>query len=164
MTHTLLAACGACAIAGLTAVAQTAAPPAAAPSTQSASSRETSLTLIGCLKYWDGATNATRGATSTPVRRPAGPSAKYMLSNVESRSQGGGVPGTSYALTGDSKVNLAGHVNHKVQVSGTIAADNYGNPATGTSSPARAKPSEARDTSLPTLKVTAVTMLESTCS
>jgi hypothetical protein len=87
-----------------------------------------------------------------------------MLSNVESRNQGGGVPATSYALTGDSKVNLAGHVNHKVKVSGTIAADNYGNPAPGTSSPARAKPADARDTSLPTLKVTTVTMLESTCS
>ncbi len=164
MTHTLLAACGACAIAGLTAMTQTPASPAPLASTQSASSSDTSLTLIGCLKYWDGATDATRGATSTPARRPAGPSAKYMLSNVESRNQGGGVPGTSYALTGDSKVNLAGHVNHKVQVSGTIAADHYGNPAPGTSSPGRARPSEARDTPLPTLKVTTVTMLESTCS
>ena len=155
MTHALMAAC---AIAGLTAIAQTPASP------QSAASTETSLTLVGCLKHWDGATDATKGASSTPVRRPEGPSAKYMLSNVESRSQGGGVPATSYALTGDSKVNLAGHVNHKVKVSGTIAADNYGNPASGTSSPARTKPADARDTSRPTLKVITVTMLESTCS
>jgi hypothetical protein len=129
MTRTLMAACGACAIAGLTAMAQTPASPPPTPSTQSASRTETSLTLIGCLQYWDGATDATRGASSTPARRPAGPGAKYMLSNVESRSQGGGLPATSYALTGDAKVNLAGHVNHKVQVSGTMAADDYGNPA-----------------------------------
>jgi hypothetical protein len=45
-----------------------------------------------------------------------------------------------------------------------MAADDYGNPAPGTSSPARTKASEARDTSLPSLKVTAVTMLESKCS
>ena len=93
MTHALMAAC---AIAGLTAIAQT---PASPPS---AASTEISLTLVGCLKYWDGATDATRGASSTPARRPEGPSAKYMLSNVESRNQGGGVPATSYALTGDS--------------------------------------------------------------
>ena len=161
MTHTLMTACGAWAIAGLTAMAQTSASPPPAPSTQSAASRETSLTVVGCLKYWDGA--ALRGASSTPARRPEGPSAKYMLSNVESRSQGGGVPATSYALTGDSKVNLAGHVNHKVQVSGTIAADRDGNPAPANSSAAQPKPSEARD-SLPTLKVTTVTMLESTCT
>ena len=164
MTHTLIAACGVCAMAGLTAMAQTPASPPSTPSTQSTVRSETSLTLVGCLKYWDGATDALRGPTSTPTRRPAGPSAKYMLSNVESRNQGGGVPATSYALTGDSKVNLAGHVNHKVQVSGTIAADKDGNPAPGTSSPPNIRPSEARDTSLPTLKVTTVTMLESTCT
>jgi hypothetical protein len=160
MTRTLMAACGVCAIAGLTAMAQTPASPPPAPYTQPAANSETSLTLVGCLKYWDGATDALRGATGAPARRPAGPSAKYMLSNVESRNQGGGVPAASYALTGDSKVNLAGHVNHKVQVSGTIAADKDGNPASGITSPAP----KASDTSLPTLKVTTVTMLESTCT
>ena len=158
MTHTLIAACAASALAGLTAFGQTPAsrPPAGGP--------ETTLSVVGCLRYWDGATDATKGATSTPARRPAGPSAKYMLSNIESRSQGGGVPGTSYALTGDSQINLAGHVNHKVQLSGTIAADRYGNPTSGSSAVDRPASSEASPAAMPTLKVTALTMLESTCS
>jgi hypothetical protein len=87
-----------------------------------------------------------------------------MVSNIESRSQGGGVPGTSYALTGDSQVNLAGHVNHKVQLSGTIAADRYGNPTSGSSASDRTASSEASPAAMPMLKVTALTMLESTCS
>lgn len=114
---------------------------------------ETSLTLIGCLKYWDGDTDATMGASSTPSRRPAGPASRYMLSNVESRNQSGGVPAASYALAGDSAVNLAGHVNHKVQVSGTIASDGYGHPSEAPASPA----------SLPTLRVTSLKMISTPC-
>jgi hypothetical protein len=145
MTKTFVATFGACVITGLVASAQ---PPSSkpTPSPQSAAGAETPLTLVGCLNYWDGSTDKKA--------RPTGPSAKYMLSNIESRSQSGGVPTASYALTGDSAVNLAGHVNHKVQVDGTVAADQYGNPTQGT---------DASGTSLPTLKVTSVKMLESTC-
>jgi hypothetical protein len=156
MRNTIAIACGACVIAGLTATAQTPSYPTPAPTTQSAASAETSLTLVGCLNYWDGSVDKkARPNPSRTARQPvSGPSARYMLSNVESRNQSGGVPLASYALTGDSAVNLAGHVNHKVQVSGTIAADQYGNPS---------QRADASGTSLPTLKVTSMKMLESTC-
>lgn len=149
---------GACVIAGLTATAQTPASSSTPiPTAQSAKSSETTLTLVGCLNYWDGSMDKkSRASASGSARSPvSGPSAKYMLSNIESRSQGGGVPAASYALTGDSAVNLAGHVNHKVQVSGLIAADQYGNPS--------GAKKDASNTSLPTLKVTSVQMLETTC-
>lgn len=161
MRTPIVATFGACAIAGLTATAQTPTTSSTpTPTTQSARSPETTLTLVGCLNYWDGSRDRKARPGSSGVARPpaSGPSAKYMLSNIESRSQGGGVPAASYALTGDSAVNLAGHVNHKVQVSGTIAADPNGNPSAGV------KPADASATSLPTLKVTSVKMLESTCT
>ena len=90
-----------------------------------------------------------------------------MLSNIESRNQGGGVPVLSYALTGDSAVNLAGHVNHKMQVTGVVAADSQGHPSGATSSETTAGASadnkRAAPLSLPTMKVTSVTMLSDTC-
>ena len=148
MRNVILATCGALVIASLATAQSPAYKPT--PTKQSAENSETPLTLVGCVKYWDGATDRKPSATpSGPVRQPvSGPSAKYMLSNIESRNQSGGVPMASYALTGDSAVNLAGHVNHKVQVSGMLAGE---------------KPADRTGTSLPTLKVTSVKMLESTC-
>ncbi|MBK5299297.1 MAG: hypothetical protein JJE40_19280 [Vicinamibacteria bacterium] len=162
MRNTIVTVCGACVIASLTGMAQTPAPaplPTASAS-KSTERPETSLTLVGCLKYWDGATDASAGANSTPASRPAGPSAKYMISNVESRNQSGGVPAASYALMGDSKVNLAGHVNHKVQVSGTIAADSDGNPS---ESAGRPSPSATGPASLRTLNVISLKMISEPC-
>ena len=155
MKYLLAALCCGCVFSDITALVPAPAAPrdAQTPASRPAANRaETSLTLIGCLKYWDGGTDATAGASSTPSRRPAGPAAKYMLENVESRNQSGGVPAPSYALAGDSTVNLAGHVNQKVQVSGVIDADGYGHP-TDARSPA----------SLPTLRVTSLKMLSTPC-
>jgi hypothetical protein len=151
MKNIIVATCGACVIAGLAATAQTPYPKPT-PTTQSTADSETLLTVVGCLKYWDGATDRKPSVTpSGPVRQPAsGPIAKYMISNIESRNQTGGVLAASYALMGDSTVNLAGHVNHKVQLSGRPVSD--------------VKPADAADTWVPTLRVTEVKMLESTCT
>jgi hypothetical protein len=165
MKNMIAGACAGWLLAGVAVIAHapgsTQAPGQSAPLSNRA---ETSLTVIGCLKHWDGSIDP-----KTTKSRPAqsGPSAKYMLSNIESRNQGGGVPVLSYALTGDSAVNLAGHVNHKMQVTGDVAADSQGHPSgassTETTAATSADRKRAAPLSLPTMQVTSVTMLSDTC-
>ena len=167
MRHTIAATCGACAIAGISALAQTPStqPPSTTPPAQAAqASGGSPVTLTGCLKPWTGA--AHHGSEKSPAADKRSPHAgvKYMLSNIE--GQAAGTAPASYALHADASVDLAAHVNHKVAITGTIppgAAKSSGAPsATAPATPGAASPMSASDMT-PALKVTSVKMISATC-
>jgi hypothetical protein len=144
--------------------------PTPRPSTPMADIARTSTTATGCLKTWDDKTKAPSTTTA---------SAQYVLTNVERAGMASRATGSSYLLkTSDAAVSFSQHLNHKVEVTGTVS-DSAAALGTGTStagSPARPtsdKPSTDRDASasgratddmkLPTLNVTALKMVSPTC-
>jgi hypothetical protein len=161
-------------------------PPAQDPTMRepSASSNmaRTSTTVTGCLKTWDSRTMAPAtgagsgaGSASSPVSSaPAatGASAQYVLTNVEGATAASRASGSSYLLkTSDSSVSFSQHLNHKVQLTGTLS--DSARDTTGTDRSAD-KPSPDRDASasgrvsssdmkLPTFNVTALKMVSPTC-
>jgi hypothetical protein len=189
MKHTILAACGALAVAGtMTLSAQTPTPaprppsPTPAPSTPTMSnprSDEKTVTVTGCLKTWDSSMG------QAPAAATATAGAKYVLTNVEAEGASPGATregatetsGSSvesqYALTADASVKLAAHLNHKVRVTGK-ASRMTDHSATGASRPMdpAAKPGDPPRTGMDkahknamwsTLNVTSLTMISATC-
>lgn len=134
-----------------------------------------SVTLTGCLARWsDEAAASPTGASATA---PAG--AEYVLTRVEgqvaSATSAGATPAkpahdTRYLLLSSPKVNLVTHLNHKVQIVGTIAPQ----PSEGASlAESIAEPSRA-ETNLPAgptseayrlnlVEVSSLTMVSPTC-
>jgi hypothetical protein len=109
-----------------------------------------SVTLTGCLERWSD--EAAASPAGTPGKAPAG--AEYVLTRVEgqvaSATSAAATPAkpandARYLLLSSPKVNFATHLNHKVQIVGTIAPQ----PSEG-ASPAEsiAEPSRA-ETNLP---------------
>jgi hypothetical protein len=169
-------------------------PPDQMPATREPSPSSTmarsSTTVTGCLKTWDSRTMAPAtgagsgaGSAASPVSSAStstGASAQYVLTNVEGATAASRAAGTSFLLsTSDSSVSFSQHLNHKVQLTGTIA-----DAAPGTSSSDRSadragadradKPAADRDASasgrvsasdmkLPTFTVTALKMVSPTC-
>jgi hypothetical protein len=127
------------------------------PRTTSGASSTTSpptITVTGCITP---DTMATPSTDSSP---------RFVLSSID--PQGGtGNPSastatqprstlTGYALKPAADVNLGAHLNHKVQITGTLD--------TATSSATSAQPSSPNTSSaMPALKVTSVKMVSSTC-
>ena len=139
MTRHIIALCGAMALVGLTASAQ---------SQQPSMSAET-VTATGCLKVWDETVGMSRSDLASPqIVKPG--ARQYILANVQ-----GAHDGTTFVLESQgSASNLRALVNHTVEVKGQIrAADN----------------STKRDTggteldSLATLAVSSVTSVSSSC-
>lgn len=189
MKQTILATCGALAVAGtMTLSAQTPTPaprppsPTPAPSTPTMSntrSDEKTVTVTGCLKNWD----SSMGKAPTAAATTAG--AHFVLTNVEAEGakagahegatgKSGATVESQYALTADSSVNLAAHVNHKISVTGKTTAKMADHAAAGTTRPMdpAAKPGDPPRTGmdkthmnamLKTLNVTSVTMISATC-
>jgi hypothetical protein len=167
-------------------------PPAQSPQTSSPTARSgqdmarSSVTVTGCLKTWDSrtmapATGAGSGAgstASTTSSTPATPgaSAQYVLSNVEGATGASRAAGSSFLLkTSDSSVSFSQHLNHKVQVTGTLsdsgrstsgstdrAADRADKPTTDRDASASGRVASG-DMNLPTLDVTALKMISPTC-
>ena len=167
-------------------------PPPTTPSPQTPATREsspmsemarTATTVTGCLKTWDSrtmapATGSGSGAGSAAAQVGAAPSStgassQYVLTNIE-RSAAASRQGASTFLlkTSDSSVSFSQHLNHKVELTGTLS-DSAPDPGGG-DKPTSDKPATDRDASasgrvsasdmkLPTLNVTALKMISPTC-
>ena len=177
MTKHVFAACGAFAIAGMTVMAQTPQPssPQPASSQPAAQSEVRTMTLTGCLARGPGSATAASGSSNQFVlnnaqavpRASTNPSSAPAASSTASSATA-----STYNLKAPgADVDLSQHVNHKVQVTGTL--DSMSTPRAGasTSPPSSTDPScpsDQRSTAgqmaTPTLNVTAVTMVSSSCS
>jgi hypothetical protein len=177
MTRTIVTTCGALVVAAVAASAQT--PPSPTPSApRPAQSTRTmtedkTVTVTGCVKPW-GPGEAPPPMTAPSTSRPtdpvaamrAGDAAKYSLSNVQ--AVGEDAVAASYSLTAVSTVNLAAHVNHKVEVSGTVMRDVSESPsATAAPTPPGTPPTTAgaiaAAKATPTLRVTTLKMIATSC-
>jgi hypothetical protein len=145
MTRHIIAVCGAMALAGLTASAQT----PQRPASQSAMTGDT-ITATGCLKVWDEAVGMARSDLASPQAVTPG-ARQYVLANV----QGAG-DGTTFVLeTQSSSGNLRGLVNHTVEVTGHMR---------GAADHAKAQDAAGRDIdALATLSVSSVKSVASSC-
>jgi len=164
MTRTLLAACGAVVLAGLTAAAQT--PQTPRPSTsdpsspsQSSKASADTVTLTGCLARGDGSGSAA--ASSAPASSST--SGQYILtkatkgastsapSSSSARDESRPSDAMTYALKADgSTVDLSKHVGHKIQVTGTMDT-------------ASSSSGSAASTSKMAFKVSSLTMISASC-
>ena len=163
-TNIFATACGV-ALAAFTVSAQTPQAPPTQPTTPSAAARPASddkptVTVTGCLM---SDSRASSSASPTDNSRAA---AKYILTNVQdtgapAASTPSAGAGKSYVLKSDAGVDLSAHVNHKVQITGSLdkSAHSSGNPSSATAS------EKAQDSmNTPMLKVSNLTMVSSTCS
>jgi hypothetical protein len=174
MTRQVLATCGAFAIAGLTVTAQSPQPATAQPpSTPAASARASDsdklLTITGCV--------ARAGATSPTASASAASTGGFILTNAQFGSKAMSSPdspaattppaastgprsaASSYTLKAQGAgVDFGAPLNHKVTVTGTI--DMAGSSPSSSPSATDARPAAA----MPTLNVTNVTMVSSSCS
>jgi len=193
MRKNLLTVCGALAVAGAALAAQT----PQTPSTSSAPARPAAgagtVTVTGCLATWDDK-SATSSPGATASSQAASGGTKYVLKNVQdgssassstsaspsssaSSASAGSRAGT-YLLKADSSVNLSAHLNHKVQVTGSVDQSAHSSTSGASSQPARpgttASPSDRPSTASgsgdmgssmkpATLSVSSVTMISATC-
>ena len=144
----------------------------------------TATTVTGCLKTWDSRTMAPAtgsgsgaGSAAAPVAAApssTGASSQYVLTNIERSAAASSRPaGSSFLLkTSDSSVSFSQHLNHKVEVTGTLSDSAHD--MSSADKPTSDKPSTDRDASasgrvsaddmkLPTLNVTALKMISPTC-
>ena len=105
------------------------------------------ITVTGCV-------------TPDTMANPSTDSPRFVLSSIEPQSGAAARSRstvTGYTLTPAADVNLGAHLNHKVQITGTLDT------AT-TSSATSAQPSSPNTSSaMPALRVTSVKMVSSTC-
>ena len=118
------------------------------PRTTSAASSTTSpqtITVTGCV-------------TPDTMTSPGTGSPRFVLSSIEPQGSAGTRSTVAgYTLTPSADVNLGMHLNHKVQITGTVDT------ATP-SSPTSTQPSSPNTSSaMPALRVTSVKMVSSTC-
>lgn len=148
---TLMGFCGAMAFAGLVVSAQ-------ATNPQTTQQPEPEKKVTGCLKKWDA---ATMGGTGTGrITNTTG--AEYVLTDIDSTPAAGAGTATGSVATQaqhpdrylvkakDATVTLSTHVDHKVELTGTV-------------DPAGAA-TTAQTSDVPTLTVTAVRMVAASCS
>ena len=134
---------------------QAGAPGQGAPGTQASAQASTpnTVTISGCIE------NAPASAAS-PAGSPA--AAKYVLASAKMATTGGAVgtagssatTASSYQLEADEKL-VSPHLNHQVEITGTVQAT-----ASASASPGGATSA----TAAPMLKVTAVKMVSATCT
>lgn len=167
--------------------------PAPAPRPQDPATRQsapmsdmarTATTVTGCLKSWDSRTMAPAtgsgsgagSAASAVATKPATPgaSAQFVLSNIERSGAAARGGASSFLLkTSDSSVSFSQHLNHKVEVTGTLSDAASTTPSASPSATGAAASADrdasasgrvsADDMKLPTLNVTALKMVSPTC-
>jgi hypothetical protein len=73
------------------------------------------MKVVGCLRLWDASIAALTGQASTGPR--------YVLINARQENNPGRdvVVLRRYVVVGDPSVNLAGHIDHTVRISGSVA-------------------------------------------
>ena len=147
----------------------------------------TATTVTGCLKTWDSRTTAPAtgsgsgaGSAASPIAASpssTGASSQFVLTSIDRSAASSSRPaGSSFLLkTSDSSVSFSQHLNHKVEVTGTLSDSAQSGPGASTAdNPTSDKPSTDRDASasgrvsaddmkLPTLNVTALKMISPTC-
>ena len=119
-------------------------PPPATSGASSTTGPQT-ITVTGCV-------------TPDTMASPSTASPRFVLSSIEPQSSARSRSTvTGYTLTPSADVNLGMHLNHKVQITGTVDT------AT-TSSATSTQPSSPNTSSaMPALRVTSVKMVSSTC-
>ena len=156
MTRTILSFCGALAAATTIASAQT--PPASQqPAIPSAVSTPSPQDMND-----DHARKVSVTGCVLPFAAPAATASgqQFMLSNVAMPTPSAGEtmkawsPASSYILQSGSSVDLSKHLNHKVEITGTVD----GAAATDASAPAAASGTPAQ-----TFHVTSLKMVSATC-
>ena len=152
MMKNILGVC--CGILATTAVlsAQT---PQTPPTTSSTTSttRQTAqtVTMTGCVTP-DLAANPDPASATTR---------RFLLSNIEP-SAAGQARVTGYILTPNADVNLSDHLNHKVQITGTVESVTSSS-TTSQSSPSTSSTTQSSTTTMPSFRVTSVKMVSATC-
>lgn len=161
-----------CGIVAATAVlsAQTPTTPTT-PSTSSSQPTTTTesgqpMTITGCISP-DTISNS--GASTMTNQR-------FILSNVQppvgattAAQSGSTTVTTSYMLAPGADVNLSQHLNHKVQITGTVDSSRTTRSSSSSTSPSTTNPSatssstQSSTASAPTFRVTSVKMLSETC-
>ena len=139
------------------------------PSTSSSQSTATTesgqpVTIIGCVSP---DTTSNPGASTMTNQR-------FILSNVQApagattAALSGNTTVTSYMLAPGADVSLSQHLNHKVQITGTIDSSSTTKTSSSTS-PSTTTPSttsssmQSSTASAPTFRVTSIKMLSETC-
>ena len=133
---------------------------------------KTATTVSGCLKTWDaramapatGSGSGAGSAASAIATAPGTPGegSQYVLSNIDRTGAASRTGASSFLLkTSDSSVSFSQHLNHKVELTGTLA-DSAEKPGTERSATSTGRPA-AGDMKLPTLNVTALKMVAPTC-
>jgi hypothetical protein len=135
------------------------------------------ITVTGCVQQASPGASSSNAFKLTDVSMGAG--AKSSSDSSASSSTRSAQPAGAldeYTLSADSSVNLSQHVNHKVEITGTIANDSA--TSSSTTSPGAAPGSTPQDTTnpggamssrsassigTPTLKVTSVRPIASSC-
>lgn len=190
MTQHITAVCGALVVAGLTATAQAPQPsqtPSPATTTRPQASQDRTkagdtLTVTGCIAASEMSKSGERSSDATSRKQSGGAkpdaTSRYRLTSVQRATAGAQGADTqmgdhhmSYALTTDgSTVDLSQHVNHKVELTGTLDPTTGGSPqaastgtsgSTGTATVGR----DANAMGMPpaTLKVASLKMVSTTC-
>jgi hypothetical protein len=158
-------------------------PPDTRSTSPSSEMAKTATTVTGCLKTWDSRTMAPAtgagsgaGSAASPVGSApssTGASGQFVLTNIERTGAAARGGASSFLLkTSDSGVSFSQHLNHRVEVTGTLS--DSGRDIGSADKPTSDKPSADRDASasgrvsaadmkLPTLDVTALKMVAPTC-
>src|SRR5438094_4636810 len=164
-----IGACVAIPHAGATVAAQTS---SSATSGQTSSDRP--VTVTGCLQKGDqsssSATTGTTGSASSAqfILANAKPSSGSSTAGTTGTAPGGATTessrmgGNKYQLEG-SATELEKHVGHQIEVTGTIDRNASGSTAGGAAAGAAGSAS-SRSGANPSLKVTSVKMVSSTCT
>jgi len=158
--------------------------PAARQTSPMSDMARTATTVTGCLKNWDSRTMAPAtgsgsgagSAASAVATKPATPgaSAQFVLSNIDRTGAAARGGASSFLLkTSDSSVSFSQHLNHKVEVTGTLSDAAGSTPSSAASSTGATHTADrdasaagrvsADDMKLPTLNVTALKMVSPTC-
>jgi len=126
------------------------------PATSGASSNPSpqTITVTGCV------TPDTMGTQSTD-------SPRFVLSSIEPQGTAATPSAsaarstvTGYTLKPAADVNLSAHLNHKVQITGTV---DTATSSSATSTPPSSSSASSTQSAMPSLRVTAVKMVSATC-
>jgi hypothetical protein len=137
------------------------------------------ITVTGCVQQASPGASSSNAFKLTDASMGAGAKSSSESSASSSAARSAEAAGAldEYTLSADSSVNLSQHVNHKVEITGTIANDSSTSGASSTTSPGAAPGSTPQDTTnpgamssrsasslgTPTLKVTSVRPIASSC-
>ena len=154
MTRFVGSTCSAIALAALAVAAQVPTPAPAQPPVASAVRQGKSVTLTGCVRPAEARMDRGGSTLTSPTLENArSPVQTYMLAHVTGQTPGD-MPSASYALVTEANVDLAAHLNHRVEATGTISE---------VLERAGSTPAGSAPVAPPTMHVTAMKLIAGTC-